>query len=77
MLWRLLPIGWGVKALRLGEASLVSHIEYIKLIYAAIFGYFLFDEVPDNYTIIGALIIVVASVYMFRHEAKKKQHSNE
>lgn len=67
----------GVKALRLAEASLTSNIEYVKLIYAAIFGYFLFDEIPDNYTIIGAFIIVAASVYMFRHEAKKKQHSDE
>lgn len=67
----------GVKSLRLGEASFVGNIEYIKLIYAAIFGYFIFDEIPDNYTIIGALVIVMASVYMFHHEAKKKQHSNE
>lgn len=59
----------GIKALRLGEASVIGNIEYMKLIYAVIFGYFLFNEVPDIYTITGAAIIISASVYIFHREA--------
>lgn len=58
----------GVKALRLGEASVVGSIEYSKLIYTAIFGYALFDEVPSIYTIIGACIIIGSSLYIFHRE---------
>lgn len=71
----------GVRALRLGEASVVSNIEYSKLVYAAILGYGLFREVPDWYTIAGAIIIIGASVFMFQREAKasnaKKKDSSK
>lgn len=58
----------GVKALRMGDASVVGNIEYTKLIYAAGLGYLLFGEVPDGYTILGAAIITASSLYIFRRE---------
>jgi len=60
----------GVKALRLGEASVVGNIEYVKLVYAAILGVLLFSEIPDQYTIIGALIILESSAYLGYHERR-------
>lgn len=62
----------GVKALRLGEASVVTNIQYMKLIYAAILGYILFLEIPDSYTLIGAAIIIGSSVYMMHRERRLK-----
>ena len=59
----------GVKALRLGEASVVSNIEYVKLIYGAALGFFIFSEVPDHYTIVGAAIIIGSSAYIFHRES--------
>ncbi|MCP4768311.1 MAG: DMT family transporter [Gammaproteobacteria bacterium] len=67
----------GVKALRLGEASVVGNVQYMQLIYAAILGFFLFGEIPDSYTIIGAVIIIGSSVYILHREALlKKQRSD-
>lgn len=63
----------GVHALRLGEVSVVAPIEYMALIYAAILGYALFDELPDAYTILGAAIIVGSSGYMLHREALAKR----
>ncbi len=60
----------GVKALRLGEASVIGNIEYTKLIYAAALGYILFREIPDVYTLIGAAIIIGSSYYIFRRERR-------
>ena len=65
----------GVKALRLGEASVVGGIQYIQLVYAAILGFLLFAEVPDTYTITGAAIIVGSSIYMFRREAATRSQA--
>ncbi len=62
----------GVKALRLGEASVVTNIQYMKLIYAAILGYILFLEIPDSYTLIGAAIIIGSSGYMMHRERRLK-----
>jgi drug/metabolite transporter (DMT)-like permease len=59
----------GVKALRLGEASVVSNIEYVKLIYGTALGFLVFSEIPDHYTITGAAIIIGSSVYMFHRES--------
>jgi len=67
----------GVKALRLGEASVIGNIQYMQLIYAAILGYFLFKEVPDIYTIAGAAIIVGASVYIFHRETLSKKRVSD
>lgn len=66
----------GVKALRLGEASVVGSIQYTQLIYAAIFGLFLFNEIPDRYTIVGAAFIIGSSIYILRREAMKKRASH-
>ncbi|MBM1556593.1 DMT family transporter [Sulfitobacter mediterraneus] len=59
----------GVRALRLGEASVVGNIEYSKLIYAALLGWVIFEEVPDKYTIFGAAIIISSSLYIYHREA--------
>jgi len=59
----------GIKALRLGEASLVSSIKYTELIYAAILGYWFFADMPDAWTLAGATIIIASAIYMIRREA--------
>ena len=62
-----------IQSLRLGEASVISNIQYMKLIYGAILGYFLFNEIPDIYTIVGAAIIIASSIYIYRREALRKK----
>lgn len=67
----------GVKALRLGEASVIGNIQYMQLVYAAILGFALFSEVPDIYTMVGAVVIIGSSIYIFHREAlSKKKKSN-
>ncbi|MEP1089285.1 MAG: DMT family transporter [Rhizobiaceae bacterium] len=65
----------GVKALQVGEASVIGNIDYSALIYAAILGFVLFNEIPDIYTIIGAAIIVSSSIYIFRRETIAKRRA--
>jgi drug/metabolite transporter (DMT)-like permease len=62
----------GIQALRLGEASVVGNIDYSQLIWAALFGYLLFSEVPDVPVIAGAAVIIGASVYVFHRERLQK-----
>jgi len=63
----------GVKALRLGEASVIGNIQYTQLIYAAILGYLIFDEVPDAHTLIGAAVIVASALYIVHRETIRKR----
>ncbi len=62
----------GVMSLRLGEASVVGNIEYIKIVYAAICGFVLFQEVPDSYTLLGAAFIIGSAAYLLHRERLKK-----
>jgi drug/metabolite transporter (DMT)-like permease len=52
-----------VRALSLAPAVVVQPFTYTLLLYAVVFGYFLFGDVPDLPTLIGAGIVVAAGVY--------------
>jgi len=62
----------GIKALRLGEASVVANVQYMQLVYAAILGFAVFDEVPDKYTLGGAVIIIGSAVYLLHRESRSR-----
>ena len=59
-----------VRGFAVGEASVIGPMEYVRLIYAAILGFFIFAEIPDPWTILGALIIVAATTSIARMEAR-------
>ncbi len=60
-----------LRAFSVGEANAVGPAENLRLIYAALFGYFLFSEIPSMWTAAGALIIVGCTCYIARVEARK------
>ena len=39
---------------RLSEASLVTPIKYLSLVFAIIFGFFIWSEIPKVLTLLGA-----------------------
>ena len=59
-----------VRGFAVGEASVIGPMEYTRLIYSAILGYLFFVEIPDPYTILGALIIVGCTTFIARVEAR-------
>lgn len=66
------PIGmylW-VTALRLADASAIAPVSYTRLVFAGLFGAFLFNEVPDWLSILGAGIIVGSALFITYREAK-------
>lgn len=63
----------GIKALREGEASIISSIAYMQLIYASLLGYLLFSEIPDSFTLIGASVIIGSAIYTIQREARQKR----
>ena len=63
----LFPIG-----LRLIDAALFGGLEYSVLIWGTLFGYFIFAEVPDIWTALGALVIVASGLYLVYRERKAK-----
>ena len=57
-----------IRALSMGEAGMLAPFAYSGLIFATVWGVVFFNEYPDRYTVIGAVIIVVAGVYVWYRE---------
>jgi len=58
---------------RLSEASLVTPIKYLSLIFATIFGFLIWSEVPKILTLLGASLVVISSLIIFIREAQLKK----
>ena len=56
-----------------GSPSTVSLFEYSLILYSIIVGYLVFDENPSIRTLIGALIIISAGIYIYFREKVKDQ----
>ncbi|NOR62166.1 MAG: EamA family transporter [Rhodobacteraceae bacterium] len=64
-----------IEAYRHGEAGLLAPITYLRLVLIATAAYFMYQEVPDKFTIIGALIVISATLYIALREARLKRLS--
>jgi drug/metabolite transporter (DMT)-like permease len=58
-----------IRALAIGEITVMNPIDYVQIILGAISGYFIFGEVPTIWTAIGAIIIVSSKLYILFREA--------
>lgn len=58
------------RSLKLAPASVVVPYQYTMIIWAVLFGYLVFGDVPELSTLIGAAIIIAAGFYIFLREQK-------
>jgi drug/metabolite transporter (DMT)-like permease len=56
------------RSLKLAAASVVVPYQYSMIVWAVMFGYAVFGDVPSMATIIGAAIIIGAGLYIFLRE---------
>lgn len=55
-----------IKALEVAEAANVAPIHYTLIIWGTFYGYFVFGQLPDQWTWIGTAIIVAAGLYTLK-----------
>ena len=60
-------------AFKWGEASLLASLDYVRLLYATLLGWLVFSTLPNRFTLIGAAIIVSASIYTIWRERQRRQ----
>jgi len=58
---------------RLAEASLVTPIKYLSLVYAITFGFIIWGEVPKPLMLAGATLVILSSLIIFIREKKLKK----
>ena len=54
------------------DASKLAPLGYFEIITNILIGYIWFSDIPDKYTFIGLLIIILSGVYVFRREQSNK-----
>lgn len=59
-----------IESYRLAQAPVVSPFKYSILLWAALFGYLIWDHVPDVWIVIGAIPVVASGLYILHREQK-------
>lgn len=57
-----------IRAFSLAPASVIAPFGYVGLIFASLWGWLFFDQLPDRWTVLGATIIVAAGLYVWARE---------
>jgi drug/metabolite transporter (DMT)-like permease len=65
------------RAYRLAPASVIAPLDFSKLIFTALLGWFLFQEVSHGYIWLGGAIIVASTTYILRREARAARRAAE
>ena len=64
---------WLSQSYKYSEVSLVTPLKYLALIFAIIFGYFIWNEIPTVKTLSGAFLVIISTLIIFRREIYKKK----
>ena len=66
-----------VYGLKFSPASTIAPILYLEIVSATMLGYFVFSDIPDIFTVIGVLIIIMCGIYVFLREHEQNINSNK
>jgi drug/metabolite transporter (DMT)-like permease len=64
---------WLSQSYKYSEVSLVTPLKYLALVFAIIFGYFIWGEIPTIKTLTGAFLVIISTLIIFRREIYKKK----
>ena len=59
-------------ALSKARASIIQPFHYTLIFWAIILGYIFYDDVPDMFTILGAIIITCSGIFVLKQSSKRK-----
>jgi len=65
-----------IGAYKAGEAGIVAPMQYSQILWATLFGFLLFDEIPDGRTTFGAAIVILSGIYIVVRESRKDVSAN-
>jgi drug/metabolite transporter (DMT)-like permease len=60
---------------RYGQVSILTAFEYTALIWAGLFGYLFWQEIPDKLTFAGAAIIILSGLYVLTHATRAQKRA--
>ncbi len=64
-----------IRSFSITEAGIVAPFAYLGIVFATFWGAVLYDQWPDRWTVIGALVIVGAGLYVWHRENRTSRAS--
>jgi drug/metabolite transporter (DMT)-like permease len=61
-----------IQAMRHAPPALVAPMDYVRLVWITLLGYFIFGELPDRITVCGIVLIVASGIYMLKQGRRPK-----
>ena len=65
-----------LKAYKLADLGAVEPLGFARVLWAALFGFLLFGEIPSTGTWIGGSLVVIAVTYLARSETKAERKAD-
>ncbi|MEQ8195149.1 MAG: DMT family transporter [Rhodospirillales bacterium] len=65
------------QAYKAGEGTAVSPFQYSRLLFGGLIGFFVFSEVPDIWTFVGALVIIGSGFYIARRQMRVRKERGQ
>ena len=59
---------WLSLSYKYSEVSLVTPLKYLALVFAILFGFFIWGEIPTVKTLSGAFLVILSSIIIFKRE---------
>jgi hypothetical protein len=63
-----------IRALDLARAVVVAPVMYSLIIWSTLWGFLIFAQLPNVWTIVGASIVVASGIYTFCRETRVARH---
>ncbi len=58
-----------IEAFRFAEVGLIAPFKYISIVWAVLFGFLVWGDIPDRWIVIGAGLVIGSGLYIFHREA--------
>jgi S-adenosylmethionine uptake transporter len=65
-----------IAAYRLAPAVIVAPMQYSQILWAVAYGAMFFNEYPDQWTVVGAAVIIASGIYIVLREGTPKVSKN-
>ena len=62
-----------IERYRWAEAALVAPFKYTNMIWAVAFGFAVWGDLPDTWTVIGVAVVIGSGLFIVRREATRKK----
>ena len=64
-----------IETFRYAEVALVSPFKYVSVLWATVFGYLVFGDIPSSSTLLGGAVVISSGIYILHRERLRRRNA--